>query len=194
MEILNFHRYFTLQAWQKLQPCLRRFLSTGHRRKMNLTSYRPFSSSDAPSPPPDCGVYPGGNVLPYISTLEVVKPEKVNGVHEQRYLSSPLLGSLPSFSKNMFPEQNIPKFTNATSLYINVFCENFPQYPKWPVYRVMDPDGGLRPGAVDPELDEETVQKMYATMVRLQAMDQIFYNAQRQGRISFYMTNSGEVS
>lgn len=99
-----------------------------------------------------------------------------------------------TFSKNMSPEQNIPKFTTATSLYINVFCENLPQYPKWPVYRVMDPDGGLRPGAVDPELDEETVQKMYATMVRLQAMDQIFYNAQRQGRISFYMTNSGEVS
>jgi len=29
-------------------------------------------------------------------------------------------------------------------------------------------------------------------MVRLQAMDTIFYNAQRQGRISFYMTSTGE--
>lgn len=27
----------------------------------------------------------------------------------------------------------------------------------------------------------------------LQAMDNIFYNAQRQGRVSFYMTNTGEV-
>ncbi len=29
-------------------------------------------------------------------------------------------------------------------------------------------------------------------MCRVQAMDQIFYDAQRQGRISFYMTNTGE--
>lgn len=34
---------------------------------------------------------------------------------------------------------------------------------------------------------------MYGTMARLQAMDQIFYNAQRQGRVSFYMTSTGEV-
>jgi 2-oxoisovalerate dehydrogenase E1 component alpha subunit len=30
------------------------------------------------------------------------------------------------------------------------------------------------------------------SQVRLRAMDNIFYNAQRQGRISFYMTSSGE--
>ncbi len=29
-------------------------------------------------------------------------------------------------------------------------------------------------------------------MCDVQAMDQIFYDAQRQGRISFYMTNTGE--
>lgn len=71
---------------------------------------------------------------------------------------------------------------------------------------------------MDPDLDRSTVTRMYQTMVRLQvrgnttapehyggsggltllavitqAMDNIFYNAQRQGRISFYMTNTGEV-
>lgn len=34
--------------------------------------------------------------------------------------------------------------------------------------------------------------KMYKTMVMLSTMDVIFYDAQRQGRISFYMTNMGE--
>jgi 2-oxoisovalerate dehydrogenase E1 component alpha subunit len=67
------------------------------------------------------------------------------------------------------------------------------QHAKWPVYRVLDTDGQVRPGAVDPSLDRELVRRMYRTMVRLQAMDSIFYNAQRQGRISFYMTNLGEV-
>lgn len=33
---------------------------------------------------------------------------------------------------------------------------------------------------------------MYNKMVTLQMMDSIFYEAQRQGRISFYVTASGE--
>lgn len=66
------------------------------------------------------------------------------------------------------------------------------QHPTWPVYRVLEPDGRVRAGALEPQLDEATVKKMYKIMVRLQAMDTIFYNAQRQGRISFYMTSTGE--
>ncbi|KAK9047305.1 hypothetical protein V6N11_053152 [Hibiscus sabdariffa] len=33
---------------------------------------------------------------------------------------------------------------------------------------------------------------MYSKMVSLQIMDTIFYEAQRQGRISFYLTSAGE--
>lgn len=33
---------------------------------------------------------------------------------------------------------------------------------------------------------------MYENMVTLQVMDTIFYEAQRQGRISFYVTTNGE--
>jgi 2-oxoisovalerate dehydrogenase E1 component alpha subunit len=33
---------------------------------------------------------------------------------------------------------------------------------------------------------------MYKLMIRIQAVDDVFYNAQRQGRISFYMQNNGE--
>lgn len=33
---------------------------------------------------------------------------------------------------------------------------------------------------------------MYSDMVTLQVMDTIFYEAQRQGRISFYLTSIGE--
>jgi len=64
---------------------------------------------------------------------------------------------------------------------------------KWPVYRVLDVQGKL---LLDKEqsntTSKEVAEKMYKTMIRTQAIDDIFYNAQRQGRISFYMQNSGE--
>lgn len=63
-----------------------------------------------------------------------------------------------------------------------------------PCYRVMEEDGSIRPDA-DPataDVDKETALRMYKTMVRLQRMDAVLNDAQRQGRISFYMTNSGE--
>lgn len=41
-------------------------------------------------------------------------------------------------------------------------------------------------------MDKETAVKMYKSMVALQIMDNIFYEAQRQGRISFYLTSTGE--
>lgn len=64
---------------------------------------------------------------------------------------------------------------------------------RWPVFRVMEVDGSIRKGAAVPgDINDELALKMYKTMVRLQAFDDIFYNAQRQGRISFYMQNTGE--
>ncbi|CAM9829340.1 unnamed protein product [Discosporangium mesarthrocarpum] len=64
--------------------------------------------------------------------------------------------------------------------------------PVWPVYRVLETDGTVRNGAEEPDLDAEFVLKMYGTIARLQTMDHIFYEAQRQGRISFYLQSAGE--
>lgn len=47
-------------------------------------------------------------------------------------------------------------------------------------------------GAVQPAIDGDTLVQMYETMIRLNTMDNIFYDMQRQGRISFYMTAYGE--
>lgn len=68
-----------------------------------------------------------------------------------------------------------------------------PQHtPVMPCFRIMDEDGTIRPGAVDPDVGRDMALRMYTTMVRLQTMDNVFYDAQRQGRVSFYMTNGGE--
>jgi 2-oxoisovalerate dehydrogenase E1 component alpha subunit len=42
------------------------------------------------------------------------------------------------------------------------------------------------------QLPAETVVSIYQKMVLLSMIDNILYEAQRQGRISFYMTNYGE--
>lgn len=42
------------------------------------------------------------------------------------------------------------------------------------------------------QVSKEMALEMYSGMVTLQTMDTIFYEAQRQGRISFYLTTIGE--
>lgn len=42
------------------------------------------------------------------------------------------------------------------------------------------------------QVDVQLAQKMYTNMVKLQTMDVLFYEAQRQGRFSFYLTTLGE--
>ncbi|XP_074387915.1 LOW QUALITY PROTEIN: 2-oxoisovalerate dehydrogenase subunit alpha, mitochondrial [Zonotrichia albicollis] len=61
-----------------------------------------------------------------------------------------------------------------------------------PVYRVMDRQGQVIRKSEDPQLPKEQVLKLYKTMTLLNTMDRILYESQRQGRISFYMTNYGE--
>lgn len=59
-------------------------------------------------------------------------------------------------------------------------------------YRVLDDDGRTVSGSTFQEVSKEMALEMYSNMVTLQIMDTIFYEAQRQGRISFYLTSHGE--
>ncbi|KAJ3023110.1 hypothetical protein HKX48_004226 [Thoreauomyces humboldtii] len=61
-----------------------------------------------------------------------------------------------------------------------------------PTYRVLDLTGAVIDPSQDPNLSKEVCLKMYKSMLTLNAMDLILYEAQRQGRISFYMTSYGE--
>ncbi|XP_060524103.1 2-oxoisovalerate dehydrogenase subunit alpha, mitochondrial isoform X2 [Cylas formicarius] len=65
-------------------------------------------------------------------------------------------------------------------------------YGPIPVYRVMDRQGNVLVPSEDPKLPNATLLKMYKDMVLLNSMDKVLYESQRQGRISFYMTNYGE--
>ncbi|PON81550.1 Dehydrogenase, E1 component [Trema orientale] len=59
-------------------------------------------------------------------------------------------------------------------------------------YRVLDDNGQIITGSTYVQVNKEVALKMYSDMVTLQMMDTIFYEAQRQGRISFYVTTVGE--
>ncbi|KAJ3083121.1 hypothetical protein HDU99_000562, partial [Rhizoclosmatium hyalinum] len=65
-------------------------------------------------------------------------------------------------------------------------------FPTIPTYRVLDIEGKVIVEGQDPKIAEDNLIKMYQTMVKLNQMDLILYDAQRQGRISFYMTHHGE--
>merc|ERR1711988_2047698 len=56
----------------------------------------------------------------------------------------------------------------------------------------MDNEGEIIKSEHDPELDDDHLIHMYKSMTLLNSMDKILYESQRQGRISFYMTNYGE--
>jgi len=61
-----------------------------------------------------------------------------------------------------------------------------------PIYRVMDRTGAVFDQSHDPNLSGSEMVHMYKSMSLLNTMDKILYESQRQGRISFYMTNYGE--
>ncbi|KAJ2160872.1 hypothetical protein GGF46_001929 [Coemansia sp. RSA 552] len=61
-----------------------------------------------------------------------------------------------------------------------------------PTYQVMDTDGKVLDAANEPQVTREEARGIYRNMLVLNAMDQVLYEAQRQGRISFYMTSFGE--
>jgi len=60
-------------------------------------------------------------------------------------------------------------------------------------FRILDQNGMVFNKAYElPEFTKEWAVKAYKDMLTLNVMDMILYEAQRQGRISFYMTSYGE--
>ncbi|CAM9178875.1 unnamed protein product [Chrysoparadoxa australica] len=66
--------------------------------------------------------------------------------------------------------------------------------PVWPVYRVLGQNGIFAAVHCNTSSlpSRAEARYMYQIMMRLATLDTIFYNAQRQGRISFYLTSTGE--
>src|SRR4051812_23524770 len=62
-----------------------------------------------------------------------------------------------------------------------------------PTYRVLDQDGVVvDKQAESPDISDEEAIRLYKDMVTVSVMDVIMFDAQRQGRVSFYMVSAGE--
>jgi len=65
-------------------------------------------------------------------------------------------------------------------------------FPQFDIFSLLTEAGEPREGAALPLIEDSKLQRMYRAMVQLQEIDVVFMAAHRQGRISFYMTSTGE--
>jgi len=61
-----------------------------------------------------------------------------------------------------------------------------------PTYRVVDQDGNIVDESFKPDISDEEIVQLYKTMLSVSIMDLVMFDAQRQGRVSFYMVSAGE--
>ena len=61
-----------------------------------------------------------------------------------------------------------------------------------PTYRIVDQNGVVVDSSFQPDISPEEVVALYRNMLFISVMDLILFDAQRQGRISFYMVSAGE--
>ncbi|XP_016577107.2 2-oxoisovalerate dehydrogenase subunit alpha 1, mitochondrial [Capsicum annuum] len=85
---------------------------------------------------------------------------------------------------------NFPGGRVPTTTQMKFISESSEQ--RLPCYRVLDDDGYLISGSIFEQVSKGLAVNMYSTMIALETMDTIFYEAQRQGRLSFYLTSTGE--
>lgn len=103
------------------------------------------------------------------------------------------------FTRRQIPVKHYSISTNAEPTYPGIknnFTNNLKfisgeNYESIPIFRILDPTGQTS-FPENNKLDDDTLIKVYRNMVTISIMDKIMYESQRQGRISFYMTNTGE--
>ncbi|KAH8725172.1 thiamine diphosphate-binding protein [Phaeosphaeriaceae sp. PMI808] len=66
------------------------------------------------------------------------------------------------------------------------------QHNAIPTYRVMNQYGEIIDQEIGVETEDEEALQIYKNMVKLSVMDLLMFEAQRQGRLSFYMVSAGE--
>ncbi|KIJ62617.1 hypothetical protein HYDPIDRAFT_30214 [Hydnomerulius pinastri MD-312] len=111
------------------------------------------------------------------------------------FVKAPLRSRTLTTSAPKFPVKNegvLPTSQSPVVAKLQFFNSVTGESGQIPTYRVLDGVGIPIEGAEVPEISEEYARKLYENMQLLPTMDNILYNVQRQGKISFYMTAYGE--
>ncbi|GBE89687.1 branched-chain alpha-keto acid dehydrogenase E1-alpha subunit [Sparassis crispa] len=117
----------------------------------------------------------------------VLLPSRPIFLRSPRRLVSSLVATAYDNHTTLHPESH--SAVTSVLRFFNSVTEDGAQIP---MYRVLDGEGKVFEDAEIPEVDETLARKMYENMVQLPIIDNLLYNVQRQGKISFYMTSYGE--
>ncbi|RGP71376.1 2-oxoisovalerate dehydrogenase e1 alpha subunit [Fusarium sporotrichioides] len=92
------------------------------------------------------------------------------------------------------PNSDFVSFPGAlkSAFTSNLKFESPESYPALSTYRVVDQHGVVVDESFKPDISNEEVIRLYKDMVFISIMDLIMFDAQRQGRLSFYMVSAGE--
>lgn len=108
----------------------------------------------------------------------------VGGTLQVRAASN--LSQRPDSTHLSFPGALKSAFTSTLKF------ENPETRPTLPTYRVVDQHGVVVDQSFEPDISDEKVIELYKNMLFVSVMDLIMFDAQRQGRVSFYMVSAGE--
>ncbi|KJA21197.1 hypothetical protein HYPSUDRAFT_166020 [Hypholoma sublateritium FD-334 SS-4] len=97
-----------------------------------------------------------------------------------------------AFSKGSSRYRQLLPTTNSPIVSNLDFFNSIQGNEQIPTYRILDGVGKPLQGAELPEIDREFARRLYENMQLLPTLDNVLYNVQRQGKISFYMTAHGE--
>ncbi|KAK9011811.1 hypothetical protein V6N11_039891 [Hibiscus sabdariffa] len=140
-----------------------------------------------------CRFLPSTTTLPQPGNPDPNSHKKGHSFCSQRFestTSGQQFASLPNGEHNQNQVLDFPGGIVVFSPEMRFLSESPSVYN--PCYRVLDDNGQLISNSVFVQVSEEIAVKMYSNMATLQILDTIFYEAQRQGRISFYVTSIGE--
>ena len=89
-------------------------------------------------------------------------------------------GAMDQLDRELF-EHKFTSDMNFVSSFDKIKC-----------FRVMDEEGNIITPGYDDKIPDDLLLKMYDKMVTINEADVVYNAAQRQARISFYMTQLGE--
>ncbi|CAF1061695.1 unnamed protein product [Rotaria sordida] len=121
----------------------------------------------------------------------------LNNQISKRYQSSSSSSTTTTAAANVALEPNVSKMSMFSGHIKGAITNNLEfirpeNITPISMYQVLDSDGSIKEKSHTPNFTDEDLIKMYKDMTLLNVLDRILYESQRQGRISFYMTNFGE--
>ncbi|KAF4122100.1 2-oxoisovalerate dehydrogenase E1 component alpha subunit, partial [Geosmithia morbida] len=112
------------------------------------------------------------------------RPTRTATTTSPRWMSS--ISQRPNSDYVSFPGALKSAFTNTLEF------QSPQSWTALPTYRVVDQNGDVVDGTFQPDIGAEAIEKLYTDMLYISILDLIMFEAQRQGRLSFYMVSAGE--